>query len=162
LLWARRRVRFIDWLLFAILGTLSVTAVRNIIFMGFIGPVILAAYLPEWKRPVPLVWEYLATISIALVMGVKVASGSAFQLRMVDWGYPVGAADFLVAHRVTGPIFNVYEQGGYLMWRLWPQAKVFIDGRALNESVWQDYEQIGNNGDRPNGKTTEDLLQQYD
>jgi hypothetical protein len=43
---------------------------------------------------------------------------------------PVPAADFLVRERLAGPFFNVYNHGGYLLWRLGPEEKVFIDGRS--------------------------------
>ena len=62
--------------------------------------------------------------------------GNAFQLRAAEWRYPAGAADFLLAHHVAGPIFNTYEYGGYLIWRLWPEQRVFIDGRSLSESLF--------------------------
>ena len=38
---------------------------------------------------------------------------------------PVQAADFLKAHNVTGRMFNTYENGGYLVWRLWPTQTRF-------------------------------------
>jgi len=60
-------------------------------------------------------------------------------LRAAQWRYPAGAAQFLLDHHISGPIFNTWDYGGYLIWSLWPQQKVFIDGRALNESVNQDY-----------------------
>lgn len=53
LLWARRRVRPADWLLFVLLGGASAMALRNVIFIGCIGPILLAAYFPSWKRAVP-------------------------------------------------------------------------------------------------------------
>jgi hypothetical protein len=161
LLWARRRVRIVDWLLFGALGAASMTALRNTIFIGLIGPVLLAAYLPKWKRPVLPIVEYAVAGLVIFGLGREIAEGSAFQLRMADELYPAKAADFLIAHRISAHIFNTYEDGGYLMWRLWPQERVFIDGRALNESVWQDYEHIALNGDYPGGKTTQDLLKQY-
>ncbi|MBM7867859.1 hypothetical protein GTO89_09785 [Heliobacterium gestii] len=48
--------------------------------------------------------------------------------------YPAGAASYLETHPVTdedGPVrlFNQYDWGGYLIWRL-PHQPVFIDGRA--------------------------------
>lgn len=42
---------------------------------------------------------------------------------------PVQATDFLEANKVPGPILNEYATGGYLIWRLHPAQKVFIDGR---------------------------------
>jgi len=42
---------------------------------------------------------------------------------------PEKAADFLLEHKLDGPIFNTYEIGGYLLWRLYPHYRVFIDPR---------------------------------
>ena len=161
LLWARRRVRPVDWLLFAALGGGAAMALRNVIFVAFIGPFLLATYLPKWKRNIPVILEYAAAAFLIFLIVPKIASGSAFQLRAGTWKYPVEAADFLIAHGVRGRIFNTYEQGGYLMWRLWPQMQVFIDGRALNESVFNDYRHIAFNADYQGGKTTQQLLDQY-
>jgi len=43
--------------------------------------------------------------------------------------FPVLAVAFLQTHP-SGPIFNHYDWGGYLIWRLYPATRVFIDGRA--------------------------------
>jgi len=58
------------------------------------------------------------------------------------WRFPEGAARFLAENRISEPMFNTYEYGGYLLWRLWPFQKTFIDGRALNESVYRDYQRV--------------------
>jgi hypothetical protein len=44
--------------------------------------------------------------------------------------FPAGAVQFLQMHPTDGPVFNHYDWGGYLIWRLYPDARVFIDGRA--------------------------------
>jgi hypothetical protein len=44
--------------------------------------------------------------------------------------FPVGAADFIEKQEAVGPIFNDYNWGGYLIWKLYPSRRVFIDGRA--------------------------------
>ena len=44
--------------------------------------------------------------------------------------FPAAAVAYLDAHPTPGPIFNHYDWGGYLIWRLYPRACVFIDGRA--------------------------------
>jgi hypothetical protein len=95
-----------------------------------------------------------------LVLGL--ARGSFFQFRVADWRFPSGAADFLLAHGVTAPMFNTYEFGGYLMWRLWPRERVFIDGRALSESVFNDYARIlYNHSGADGGRTSQQLLDRY-
>jgi hypothetical protein len=43
--------------------------------------------------------------------------------------FPADAVAFLQTHP-AGRIFNHYDWGGYLIWRLYPGTPVFIDGRA--------------------------------
>ena len=43
---------------------------------------------------------------------------------------PVKAVDFIEENGLRGPFFNLYNEGGYLTFRLWPKDKVFIDGRS--------------------------------
>jgi hypothetical protein len=43
---------------------------------------------------------------------------------------PVKATDFIVREGITGRMFNTYHYGGYLIYRLYPNQRVFIDGRA--------------------------------
>jgi hypothetical protein len=54
------------------------------------------------------------------------------------------------------PLFNTYEYGGYLIWK---GQRVFIDGRALSESVFQDYRTIL--GAPPNDPARAGLLAKY-
>jgi len=44
--------------------------------------------------------------------------------------FPAAATDFIQAQKIKGGIYNTYAWGGYLIWRMYPQARVFIDGRA--------------------------------
>ncbi len=44
--------------------------------------------------------------------------------------FPEAAVAFLQAHPPAGPIFNSYDWGGYLVWKLYPAIHIFIDGRA--------------------------------
>jgi len=43
---------------------------------------------------------------------------------------PRGAADFIAARGIGGKLFNRYADGGYLLYRLAPHARVVVDGRA--------------------------------
>ncbi len=160
MVWQRRRVRVSDWLLLAAFGVAACTAGRNTIFAGFFAPVFLAAYIP-WKRVLPAAagWAVAGALVAGIVWGT--AAGEFFQLRAAEWRYPSGAASFLVSHRVADRMFNTYEYGGYLMWRLWPDQRVFIDGRALSEQVFDDYARILYNHDDSGGKSAQQLLDQY-
>jgi len=44
--------------------------------------------------------------------------------------FPFSAVSFLQENRLPGPLFNSYNWGGYLIWRLYPEYPVYIDGRA--------------------------------
>ncbi len=159
--WARRRVRPVDWLLLGAFALAAFTAYRNVALVGIVAPIVVASYLPVWKRESPAALQFCALAAIVAALAAGIAGGNFFQLRANSWKWPSGAADFLLAHHITQPMFNTYEYGGYLMWRLWPQERVFIDGRALNESVFLDYTRILYNHDESGGKSAAELLDQY-
>jgi hypothetical protein len=162
LLWAHRRVRLADWLLFAAFAAAALSAQRNTILIGLLAPLVIVSYFPwkRWQRTLPPAAPFAGAL-VLIGWGLAASWGSAFQLRAAEWKYPAGAADFLLAHHVTGPLFNTYEYGGYLIWRLWPEQRVFIDGRALSESLFQEYGRILYNHDESGGKSAQQLLDQH-
>lgn len=56
--------------------------------------------------------------------------------------YPVRAANFIESHGYIGPLYNHFDWGGYLMWRL-PQLKVSMDGRGNVQGVDRVKRSIG-------------------
>jgi hypothetical protein len=53
------------------------------------------------------------------------------QAASIKAALPVGAADALVQLGRPARVFNYYDYGGYLIWRLYPDGgRVFIDGRV--------------------------------
>lgn len=158
-----RKVRLVDWILFAAFAGASLIAFRNILLVGFLAPVLIAAYFPfRFRLPRVLAWAVPVALAIAIVVGV--GQGWMFQLRPAAWTIPAGAADYLLANHLSARMFNTYEQGGYLIWKLWPRERVFIDGRALSETVNKDYRQIlynlGSAVDQVTGPRAE-LLNRY-
>ena len=45
--------------------------------------------------------------------------------------YPWPMLDFLARSGIQGPLFNDHDLGGFMIWRLWPQYRVFLDSRAF-------------------------------
>jgi hypothetical protein len=84
------------------------------------------------------------------------ARGEFFRFGAAEWRYPSGAASFLQDNHISAPLFNTYEYGGYLIWRGLP---VFIDGRALSETVFRDYRTIL--GAPPADAARRNLLERY-
>ncbi len=61
----------------------------------------------------------------------------------------VGATDFVKNANVPEPLFNGLGNGGWLIWKLWPERKVFIDGRSdiYKYGVYDDYLTIESQSD---------------
>ncbi len=51
---------------------------------------------------------------------------------------PSGAVDYLARSDIAGNIYNAFEYGGYMSWRLYPR-KIFIDQRNLSWEVYEEY-----------------------
>ena len=47
----------------------------------------------------------------------------------LSWWFPQRAADFIERENLPGEIFNTYDEGGYVSWRLGPHRLDYIDGR---------------------------------
>ncbi len=150
LVWKRKETRLADWLLLGLFGAAYLQAVRNSNLLGLVAPMILATYTrrpashpsPAIPQP-PAGWrDWALAAALLCAIAVPFARGRAFQMRYAAWKYPAGAAEFLLAHHITAPIFNTFDKGGYLVWRCWPEQRSFIDGRGLNEKVFADYERM--------------------
>lgn len=40
-----------------------------------------------------------------------------------------GGVNFITENKIKGPMFNNFDVGSYLIWKLYPDQKVFVDGR---------------------------------
>ncbi len=155
LLLSWKRVRVADWLLFAAFAGAAITAFRNEMLVGLLSPILIATYFP-WKRKLPTVATIALAGLLAAGLAYGIARGAFFQLRAAEWRFPSGAAAFLADHHIDVPLFNTYENGGYLIWK---GQRVFIDGRALSETLFQDYRTIL--GAPPNEPARAALLAKY-
>ena len=65
----------------------------------------------------------------------------AFGNTLWEKSTPVGAMDYIQQHQLQGNIFHPQVHGDYLIWRLWPDQRSFIDGRVhlFDDSVVRDY-----------------------
>lgn len=79
-------------------------------------------------------------ISIFYVHIIRLADNKWFGIGL-DGLVPVKEVEFLKKYKPEGLIFNDYAIGGYLVWDLYPDYKVFIDPRGglyMNQ-VFRDY-----------------------
>lgn len=87
-----------------------------------------------------LVW--LALFTVVLSPWIRPGLGAGrLSTPLVEKSTPVGAMDYIASHPLHGNIFHPQGYGDYLIWRLWPQQKSFIDGRVhlYDESFVRDY-----------------------
>jgi tetratricopeptide (TPR) repeat protein len=49
----------------------------------------------------------------------------------LSWWFPERAMAFIERENLPPQIFNDYEEGGFLLWRLGPKYRDYIDGRAI-------------------------------
>jgi len=86
----------------------------------------------EETRPnaIKLVINILLLIA-PLALGVsRVWHFATHQREYAEIRNPVAAVEFLKSHHLPGPIYNRYGWGGYLIYQLYPDYRVYIDGRA--------------------------------
>lgn len=91
---------------------------------------------------------FVAALSIVLslyllVTGVRLdfqGRGNAFSEDI----FPVQAVDWIEDTQLEGYGFNYFPWGGYLLYRLWPDYLVFIDGQTdfYGEELTREYEQV--------------------
>lgn len=77
-----------------------------------------------WKKVIFI--SIIATISLFYIYNLF--SEKSFDGKI--YNYPDQAANFLLTHHINGNMFNTFAQGSYLIYRLYPHYKVFIDLRA--------------------------------
>lgn len=134
-----RKTRLIDWMLSIVFTILAFSAVRNFplfVFATFIPSVI---FFSETLRKLS---HYASIPSLKpyyiLIGGILFVLFLGFQVQSIQKIAPLGfgvtqgaekAVDFLVREKVHGPIFNNFDIGGYLIYRLYPSERVFVDGR---------------------------------
>lgn len=133
-----RRIAHI--LLCLVFGWLAWRHVRNLALFALIAYVPVALTVSTLtqryvqRNPVrPLMWGAVVVAAISWL---------TISLRSGEWGagvmpgtFPQAAADYLVAGRPPGRVFNFYDTGGYLAWRLGGHHPVFIDGRHYEVDV---------------------------
>jgi hypothetical protein len=70
----------------------------------------------------------LVVIGSVLILGYRGISEAEIQHNTARV-YPIAAAAFVERQQYAGPLYNHFNWGGYLIWRL-PHLKVSMDGRA--------------------------------
>ena len=115
---------------------------------------------PVFQKGYP---PFIISILCLIICVAIIISGKVLQFDTGDKRYPSGAVAFIQNNKPVGNMFNPYNWGGYLVWHLYPEYKVFIYGRTLNESAFLHCKQIltAEQGMQPSSPLWERLLDVY-
>ena len=179
---SRFRVDFTDLFLVGLFGYMSLLAVRNIALFALVAAPVLARHsdstleqlLDAFRRRTPwghlidklltqqfskgplmvvVNWTLLLLVVLAALVTATRPLLPAYAAQELEESLPVDAVTFIEDNKLPRELFNSYNWGGYLIWRLHPHYPVFIDGRtdlyddafirrylrvALARDDWQD------------------------
>jgi len=173
-----RRGKRMDWTDLALFGgwlTLSIFAVRNVAIFAVVAVPLLVRYgsaalesqfgalrlgrpKPVSKKMAAVNWVLLGLLLLATVgQAVAILSPAAITAAERE-RFPAGAVAFIRENRPTGKLFNSYNIGGYLLYQLYPDYPVFVDGRTdlYDDAFLRQYLQA------MNGDGWEEIFRRYD
>ena len=170
----RRKIDISSLLVWAIFLGFSLAAVRNLVYFA------VTAYIVFMVNVISLSWENLVPLRFSSVKFKYMTGIAAkfllifwmfnFSLQMAGNGYfdfdnynrkseffgvskrvyPYKAVDFLLREHIKGNFFNDFNSGAYLVGRVSPDIKVFIDGRTevYGAKFFETYQKVWQKGNQ--------------
>jgi hypothetical protein len=97
-------------------------------------------------------------VTCAIVLAIVVAANALHAARgpadrggWIGFGIgdinPVAEAEFLAASKLGPRLYNLFDSGGYLLWRLHPTYQVMVDQRSFPYLAWFDEQYRFANGE---------------
>ncbi|HET7205330.1 MAG TPA: hypothetical protein VFI95_02005 [Terriglobales bacterium] len=91
-------------------------------------------------------WHLWPLVLVLMTLVVCSHHGNFLGKQMMDAHFdlsrfPIRAVDFLEKQGIREPVYSLDSWGGYMIWRLYPQTKVFVDDRHdfYGEQFVRDY-----------------------
>jgi len=155
----RRRLRLSHCLLLLIFLLMTLKSRRHLVFFSLTAVVAnlwnYGQIFDRWRKKIGSfgytiaaaggVWAFLIIFNYRIVSGEYIHPSQAkrpFGFGILKSLYPWYEAEFMERTGVKGNLFCRYNCGGFIIWRLTPQVKPFLDGRAepfpieLMERYW--------------------------
>jgi len=146
-----------QFFLIAGFGTMSLLSARNAHLFGLAAPFILSIALKGTTNFWPLSTieaalrqmesqisgTVLPVVLTILISAVAITGPLGKSNRFEPSIFPVDAVRWLEDHPQSGRMFNAFDWGGYILFYLWPEHKVFIESQTdVTGEVTQKYETI--------------------
>jgi hypothetical protein len=140
-----RRVNPRELLLLLVATYAALRSVRHIPIYTLIAIPILSALVDAWMQqraaaktsktqtpttPAKAFFNALLLAGFTIFLLVRVHFVTNHQTEMEAKDFPAAAVSFIAAHHAPPPMLNHYNWGGYFIWKLYPDYRVYVDGRA--------------------------------
>lgn len=142
-----RELHLPNLLLAIFLSAIACLAIRNMALFGLFSVPIMAnnISIASCRKVEDQSVSFLASVFLIVIVTAFLYSNGKlnhiFHLSPeTGFGMAAGnasAAEFIKKNRLRGPIFNNYDAGGYLIYHLFPDEKVFVDNRP--EAYSEDF-----------------------
>lgn len=136
---SRRSISTINLLLCLVLGYAALSAVKHVPLFALVSIPVLA-YQMSSVIHIPVTefrknWLSTSFILLVLIGSLIFVTSNVLTLKekqqaIIQKSLPVYAVDLIKKNGLDGQLFNSYNWGGYLIWNLYPEQKVYIDGRC--------------------------------
>jgi hypothetical protein len=158
-----RKVQVREALLLAGWTVMSLYSVRNLPLFAVITAPTYAALIQDWVEKLlnwlkpasdsresvntlrGYVWVVAAILFFGLVLwrGLPIDQKGTGNIFLPD-KMPVQAVDWLEQNPQDGKMFNQFVWGGYILYRMWPDEVVFIDGQTdfYGEALMREYIEV--------------------
>src|SRR6266496_1073897 len=147
---SNKRARPGELLMLAVTAWATLRSARNVAFFALVATPLLAEHSWSWiishrwgkwltvrqqhepdrKSFLKLGLNVLLLVIALTLVALGVRRAAVKQPTIEVQRFPAAAVNFILAQRPPQPIYNEYVWGGYLIWRLYPDYRVYIDGRA--------------------------------
>lgn len=136
-----RHIRFTFFFSSFIFMILAYMAQRNLILFVLVFIPHFLWNVNHLTLPQKLNFKWV-TLSISILLSITLLHciGKHYEtIRSIPepiapFSFPVSSCKYLKSHSIPGNLFNADRHGGYLIWKLYPQKKVFIDTRLTLRS----------------------------
>lgn len=144
-----KRLKVSDLCLLVGLALMGNKLVRHIPFFYFgviaILPVCCDSFVAPIQKKIPKVLLHIArVILICLSIGLFVYLWQpsqnvygTFNTGLREWHYPIKATEFVRENKLPKNIYNTYDWGGYMAFKLYPDYLMFWDGRQSSVDMFR-------------------------
>jgi hypothetical protein len=144
--WFKRKVDVTELFVVSFITFFANYYARGLMFSMTILPFYMGKSISEIKLPeIKYRVFFKSAVATMLALSISYCTYTYRQMpyffkpgvapRWITPWYPVELVEVLKTLKLKGPMYNFYTWGGYLIWSLYPEYQVFIDGRAIDDMI---------------------------